>query len=515
MYHSRFFFFQLGKALNSVLKGSRLQECFSQEKDELVVHFIRINGDALFIRANLSPSVCILTFPEELARRRSNSVDLFPELEDLQVEEVETDPNDRLFRIRFESGWYLTFKMYGMRSNVLLHKQENLEAIFNHHLKKDRESLPVFGESKPDDLRWHANPEELKNRCKGFTKRMWQIWFELEAKLPANEKENRFEEFVSQLLHPDKIHLCRDAEEVFLSFFPVKEVLFESSDPLALSNRYYRLFWQVNQFLKEKQKSILSLREKLLHVHDQVILLESKVQMAAEESGYRKQADLLMAYGQGLSPGLEQVSFPDFESGEQVIIRLKKDLSIIANAERLYRKARGQAADLARLENNLSVFRKRYENLMEILQKLEHAASMKEMQQAIPESSHFIDIAGSSATDGPFHLIQFMHYEIRVGKNARSNDELLRLSHKDDLWFHARDVPGSHVVIRVKKSQNTPHPVCIRAAELAAHHSKAAKEMLVPVMMTERKYVRKIKGGAPGQVRVEKEKTLLVEPRQG
>jgi len=69
------------------------------------------------------------------------------------------------------------------------------------------------------------------------------------------------------------------------------------------------------------------------------------------------------------------------------------------------------------------------------------------------------------------------------------------------------------VLVRRKKGQNTPQPVLERAAELAAYHSRARNESLSPVMLSERKYVRKVKGLAAGQVRVEKEKTLLVSPK--
>jgi predicted ribosome quality control (RQC) complex YloA/Tae2 family protein len=105
-----------------------------------------------------------------------------------------------------------------------------------------------------------------------------------------------------------------------------------------------------------------------------------------------------------------------------------------------------------------------------------------------------------------------MDYEIWVGKSAKSNDEILRLAHKNDLWMHARDAPGSHILVRHKAGKTTPNPVLERAAALAAFHSKARTEGLCPVMVTERKYVRKRKGMAAGQVFVEREKTLLVKP---
>jgi predicted ribosome quality control (RQC) complex YloA/Tae2 family protein len=115
--------------------------------------------------------------------------------------------------------------------------------------------------------------------------------------------------------------------------------------------------------------------------------------------------------------------------------------------------------------------------------------------------------------DLPFKEYIYKGVKIWVGRNAKNNDLLLtKYAQKDDVWLHARDTSGSHVVI---KSQNPSMEILEYAASIAAYYSKRKSEKLVTVIYTPKKYVRKAKNLAAGQVIVEKEKTLLVEPHDG
>ena len=101
-----------------------------------------------------------------------------------------------------------------------------------------------------------------------------------------------------------------------------------------------------------------------------------------------------------------------------------------------------------------------------------------------------------------------------VGKNARYNDELtLKVANKNDLWLHAKDVAGSHVVIRDQAGKKIPREVLEAAAQLAAWYSKRKTDSLCPVIYTPKKYIRKRKGDPPGAVVVEKEDVIMVVPR--
>jgi predicted ribosome quality control (RQC) complex YloA/Tae2 family protein len=105
-------------------------------------------------------------------------------------------------------------------------------------------------------------------------------------------------------------------------------------------------------------------------------------------------------------------------------------------------------------------------------------------------------------------------YEILVGRGARDNDHLtFRVARSTDLWLHAADYPGSHVVVRNHaRERDVPHRTVIEAAQLAAHFSQAKRDAKVAVNYTQRKFVSKMKGGAPGLVRLSSFRTLLVEP---
>jgi predicted ribosome quality control (RQC) complex YloA/Tae2 family protein len=106
-------------------------------------------------------------------------------------------------------------------------------------------------------------------------------------------------------------------------------------------------------------------------------------------------------------------------------------------------------------------------------------------------------------------------FEILVGRTNTDNDRLtLRLAKSHDLWFHAADYPGSHVVLRNPSRKPVPPTSITEAAQLAAKFSQARTEARIGVNYCERKFVTKPKGFAPGQVRVSSFKTVLVEPRE-
>ncbi|HEY9405629.1 MAG TPA: NFACT RNA binding domain-containing protein [Pyrinomonadaceae bacterium] len=108
-------------------------------------------------------------------------------------------------------------------------------------------------------------------------------------------------------------------------------------------------------------------------------------------------------------------------------------------------------------------------------------------------------------------------YEILVGRAAKDNDQLtFKVARAHDLWLHAADYPGSHVIVRnPARGADVPHRTIIEAAQLAAHFSQAKRDAKVSVHYTPRKFLSKPKGAAPGLVRMSSFRTLLVEPREG
>jgi predicted ribosome quality control (RQC) complex YloA/Tae2 family protein len=106
-------------------------------------------------------------------------------------------------------------------------------------------------------------------------------------------------------------------------------------------------------------------------------------------------------------------------------------------------------------------------------------------------------------------------YEVVVGRNDRENDLItFRLAGSQDIWLHAADYPGSHVVIRNPRREAVPFQTILEAAEAAAFYSQARKEGKAAVHYTQKKYVSKPPRSKPGLARLSSFKTLLVEPKR-
>ncbi len=103
-------------------------------------------------------------------------------------------------------------------------------------------------------------------------------------------------------------------------------------------------------------------------------------------------------------------------------------------------------------------------------------------------------------------------FEALIGRNAVQNERVTwKMAGPEDVWLHAQGVPGSHVVIR-SQGREVPEDVIIQAAGWAAWRSQARRDARVPVIVTQRKHLRKIKGGRPGQVRVLRHRTVMARP---
>lgn len=124
-----------------------------------------------------------------------------------------------------------------------------------------------------------------------------------------------------------------------------------------------------------------------------------------------------------------------------------------------------------------------------------------------PKSQKLTGVRRYLSTDG---------YEILVGRAARDNDNLtFRIAQPNDLWMHAGDYPGSHVVVRNPTRKDLPQRTIIEAAQLAGRFSQASEDAKVVVHYTERKFLSKPKGAAPGLVRLSRFRSITVEPKEG
>ena len=201
----------------------------------------------------------------------------------------------------------------------------------------------------------------------------------------------------------------------------------------------------------------------------------------------------------------------NFYNDQKLKIKLKSDFSPQKNAENYYRKSKNERIEVETIEKNIENAINKIIGIEEKIDKVKAAENFKELKSFIK-----IQKKVSEETESPKSLFKEFLFEgnlILVGKNAKNNDTLtFKHAQKEDYWLHARDCAGSHVVIKRNNKENLPNHVIEYAASLAAYYSKRKNETVVPVIFTQKKFVRKPKGVADGQVIVDKESTVMIEP---
>jgi predicted ribosome quality control (RQC) complex YloA/Tae2 family protein len=228
----------------------------------------------------------------------------------------------------------------------------------------------------------------------------------------------------------------------------------------------------------------------------------------------RIHADLLMTYASTITRGVRRVTLPDFD-GKQQQIDLDPALSPIENAQQLYAEAKKQARASERIPQLIGQAEKLRKQLLTLNERAQRGElttdDLRGLVRAAPRQKQ---------QSAPGDKLPYRRYrtsgglEVRVGRNSRANDELtLQHSSPRDIWLHARHVGGAHVVLRWQDQEaNPPMKDIMEAAALAAFHSRSRTSRTVPVDYTRKKYVTKRRKAPPGQVRMERGKTVFVEP---
>ncbi|MGF1503969.1 MAG: NFACT family protein, partial [Anaerolineae bacterium] len=234
----------------------------------------------------------------------------------------------------------------------------------------------------------------------------------------------------------------------------------------------------------------------------------------------RKKGELVYAYMPTLSPGATEFEAQYDPDGPPLKVSIDPELSIAEKAQKYfdkYEKAKRAADEIPRRQAYAKIDLAYLEQLSTDLDMAENWPEIEAVREALQESGHW----KGSRTRGPRggkpgirRLTTPDGFVIFIGRNARQNHKLVtERADSDDLWLHARSLPGSHVLIKFD-GRPIPDEVIQQAAELAAYYSAARQDTSVEVDVTERRYVRPIKGAPPGLVTYRNEHTLTVQPRK-
>ncbi|HET9054879.1 MAG TPA: NFACT RNA binding domain-containing protein [Cyclobacteriaceae bacterium] len=515
MHNNYYFLRKLSAQLESIVSGSVISECFSQNKDELILRF-EIKEKSFFIKASLESEFCCLFFQDDFARARKNSVNLFEAVIGLTVAGITQFENERSFSINLSEDYQLLFKMHGNRANVVLFHQQKAVRLFRNHLTADAQ-IGLTNLHREIDFSYEVFEQNIRNLPVLYYTFGKPVWNFLErnnfSEKPDIEKWQSIQDLLGYLKNPI-YYITETDHKISLSLFPEENILHTFRQPMEAVNAFFLLHTRAFAFLHKKREAMSALKTKLQGSLSYLVKVDKKLKELKNDSHYKTRADLLMANLHLVKPGQEKISLPDFYKENNLIeIKLKKDISAQKNAEVFYRKAKNQQIEINKLTESFTSKQKEVADIQQKITALEQTQDLKSLRVLLGESAHKQTVS-KKENPLPYHEVLFNGFKIWIGKNAQHNDTLtLKYSFKEDLWLHAKDVSGSHVLIKHQAGKKFPKDVIERAAQLAAFNSKRKTESLAPVVFTPKKFVRKRKGDPPGAVVVEREEVILAEPK--
>lgn len=252
--------------------------------------------------------------------------------------------------------------------------------------------------------------------------------------------------------------------------------------------------------------------------------LESDHSKAVNNDIYRIYGEIITANAYKLNKGDTQVELENFYTGEMMKINLDPRYTPIQNAQRFFKIYNKSRSALIHLEQLMAKNKQEIDYLESVLVAVKDAHNLEELEEIIEELEKegykkAKTIRKKEVTRSmPRRFISSDNLEILVGKNNRQNDILtLKEAGKNDLWLHTKDIPGTHVIVKLPEKINSihdfPDKTLEEAAGLAAYYSKAQNSTKVPVDYTFRHNVRKPSGAKPGMVIYDNYWTIMVNPQ--
>ncbi|HEM4256081.1 TPA: NFACT family protein [Streptococcus suis] len=539
-----FFLHHMTAELRANLEGGRIQKINQPFEQEIVLN-IRSNRQShkLLLSAHSVFGRVQLTQTEFTNPKVPNTFTMILRkyLQGAIIEEIRQLDNDRILEFsvsnKDEIGDHiqatLIVEIMGKYSNIILvdkSEQKIIEAIKHVGFSQNsyRTILPGSTYIRPPETH-SLNPYtvsdeklfEILSTQELSPKNLQQVFqglgrdtaSELTSHLQTDRLKN-FRAFFDQATQPS----LTDKSYAALPFAnsPEKQPHFESLS--SLLDFYYqdkaerdRVAQQANELIKRVASELEKNRKKLVKQEQELADTETAELV-------RQKGELLTTYLHQVPNDQASVTLDNYYTGEELEIELDVALTPSQNAQRYFKKYQKLKEAVKHLTNLIEETKATIVYLESVDTMLGQAslAEIDEIREELIETGYLKRRHREKihkrqkperyfATDGKTIIL--------VGKNNLQNDELtFKMAKKGELWFHAKDIPGSHVVIT--DNLDPSDEVKTDAAELAAYFSKARHSNLVQVDMIEAKKLHKPTGGKPGFVTYRGQKTLRVTPTE-
>jgi len=529
MFKNYFYLLRSAFELNGSLGDSTIVDIYSQEKDLLFLSIpTQINPDQhLVISTNQQFPYLVVKSNHRKAKR--NVAHFFEQFLPLKLISIQISESDRLIKLSLDKG-SLYFAVRGNKTNIHFISKTGEEELF----KKTNNSLI-------DEVSKHSFSSELEFKNIDYNEKNFKNLTDVKKKYPMIIKEisneilsrenittplpftDHLKDIINEILH-NNINVGYSQEMEKVVFYPnsfnsmsTKELSKEFDNFNSALQYYISTFYR--QFSKKNYSKELDnyFDKELSKKANKLNKLKGRIEAGSNDKKYYAYGNYLLANIHNLKKGMENISITDYSNKDELLINLDPKLAPKENIDRYFEKAKDEKLNF---NKSLELFNLTKENYDSLKSDYEYFKSLNSIKEIETLYNRIIKKREKKITMDSGLKFKYWHYKIDeqyhvyVGRDSKSNDYLsIKFSNQNDYWFHARGLPGSHVVLRVDNvKEGVPKDIIKKTASIAAYHSKAKTAGTAPVSYTFAKFVHKKKGMAPGKVLLSKENSLLVKP---
>lgn len=349
-------------------------------------------------------------------------------------------------------------------------------------------------------------------------KDIWNIFENILLKI--NNKE-----YFPNIIFDTKANKTIDFSSLKLSIYENELFSYMSFDSISLAiNKFYLEKDKYNRIKQKSTDIVKIINTRLERIYNKLQKQKEELLTAEGADKYKLYGELILSNMHGIQKGMKEVTLQNYYEDHmpEITITLDSKLTPSENSQKYYKKYNKYKSAQDKISNQIKETCVEMQYLQNVLTNIENTDDINnidEIKQELIEQKYIrkrkISKQKQKASKSkPYKYVTDNNFTILAGKNNKQNDYLtLKTASKKDIWFHTKDIPGSHVIIKTDGKQ-VPEETIMTAALIAAYHSKGRQSSNVPVDYTHVKFVKKPSGAKPGMVIYENFKTIYVTPHE-
>ena len=554
MAYDGFVNYAVAHELSNTLIGGKINKVYQPNKDTLLLQ-IYTNGQRYHLFIGINTNACRVNLTEETAINPTTPYSfcmlLRKHLVGARIKEITTNGLDRVMHITVDSynemndlsTKTIVIELMGRHSNVILINDKDIIIDSMRHIASSdartilpanpyeaipSEKLDLLTITKKDFVSALATTENLEealpSKFLGMSKRYAHYLLGKLSIPPTHftleEIETLYDEIQRILSHipSGNVHCIK------IDGGNKKDYVLDCDE--NGSNLDVNHFIDIFYAKKEKAENFENYRNNVLKVMLGILKkYTNRLKSIDRKLEECKQMDQYQLYGELITSHLYQIdntvnvssiTLSNYYTGEDISIPLDSRYSPAQNAKLFFKKYNKLKTAFALVTDQKKDTKRELQYIESIIYSLENASTVQEVDDIYLEIKenllHETKVNSNKKKESSQPMIlQIEQHTVYVGKNNKQNDELtFKIASKNDIWFHAKDIHGSHVIL--KKDGDISDGIISKCASLAAYYSKARETSKVEVQYTQVKNLRKPKHSNPGFVVISTYNSIMVEP---